>query len=236
MDWFGMLLLNIPQDAKIHISVLPDTFLPNVYVNMTMAEKEDAENWSPVKKGNDASEVFMLRDYVPGDSLKQIHWKMSAKKGQMIVKESSLPIEKSLLIYWDKNTVESSAEEMDAMAECVASVSQAISGQGISYVLGWTEGKNQMFEVVDTDDQLLQSIPRMLKHGPDTTPVSRKPEVHNEYSKIIYFAQTAPEQLEQFQCSNITLLLCDKHAGNAGEQVITYSAEKYMEELEYIEV
>ena len=38
-------------------------------------------------KGSDFSEIGQVREYIPGDSLKDIHWKLSAKKEALMVKE-----------------------------------------------------------------------------------------------------------------------------------------------------
>ena len=38
-------------------------------------------------RGSDFSEVGQIREYIPGDSLKDIHWKLSAKKEALMVKE-----------------------------------------------------------------------------------------------------------------------------------------------------
>ena len=70
------------------------------------------------KKGSDYSETFQLREYVPGDSIKQIHWKLSEKLDKLVVREASLPVQKSTLVFWDKYAENGfSPEEADAMAE-----------------------------------------------------------------------------------------------------------------------
>lgn len=38
-------------------------------------------------RGSDFSEVGQVREYIPGDSLKDIHWKLSAKREALMVKE-----------------------------------------------------------------------------------------------------------------------------------------------------
>lgn len=235
MDWIGFLPLKVKQSARAHAAVLPDTFVSTVDLKISASQKEDAQNWSPVKKGNDQSELFALRDYVPGDSMKQIHWKLSAKRNQMIVKEASLPIEKSLLIFWDKNIGNPMPEEMDAMAESIASIGQEILSQGITFVLGWTEGGNDVFETIDQEEQLLQAIPRMIKYGADPLAAAEGIEHEEEYGKILLFASEVSENL-RFHCEDVTMLICGREYAGMDEKIVTYGADSYLKDLEYIEV
>lgn len=233
MDWIGFLPVICISKAQGKASVLPDTFSTSVFLNMSMANREEADSWSQNSKGNDQSEVFLLRDYIEGDSLKHIHWKLSSKRQQLIVKESSLPVEKTLLIFWDKNAGQSSAKEMDAMAECIVSIAQAIYKQGISFTLGWTEGKNNIFEEIDTEEQLLQTVPRMLKKGSDLTVDSG---IKCEFGKIIYIARRIPEYLQGFADKEITLVLCDRYANSELWPVVNFEPETYLTDLEIIEL
>lgn len=241
MDWVGFLPVPCKVHAQGNVSVLPDTFAPNVYLSMAMAQRDDAENWSDCLKGNDQTEVFALRDYVEGDSLKQIHWKLSSKRQQLIVREASLPIEKSLLIFWDKNTAKASPQAMDAMAECTASVAQEIYNQGISFTLGWSDGKMNAYEDIDSEDQLLQSIPWMIKWGADmesgsSAHLHRQAGVRNDFGKVIYIAKTFPEDFEQFSSGAMTMILCDSKAVSNIWPVVTFDAENYLTDLETIEL
>lgn len=43
------------------------------------------------RKGSDASEMFDIRDYVPGDDIRTIHWKLSGKTDELIVRQASAP-------------------------------------------------------------------------------------------------------------------------------------------------
>ena len=47
-----------------------------------VAESEESRN-----KGSDYAEVSDIREYVPGDRLRDIHWKLSAKQDTLMVKE-----------------------------------------------------------------------------------------------------------------------------------------------------
>ncbi|MCD8026684.1 MAG: DUF58 domain-containing protein, partial [Clostridiales bacterium] len=50
------------------------------------------------KPGGGYSDYYELRSYRNGDSLKQIHWKLSGKYDNIIVRSPSIPIYKSLVV------------------------------------------------------------------------------------------------------------------------------------------
>ncbi len=50
-------------------------------------------------KGNDTSEVSDIREYIPGDKLQNIHWKLSAKKDSLMVKEHVSLTSSQLIFY-----------------------------------------------------------------------------------------------------------------------------------------
>lgn len=55
----------------------------------------------PKKGGDDGSEVFEVRAYRDGDPLQRVHWKLTAKTGEMLVREFSLPKREVLLLQVD---------------------------------------------------------------------------------------------------------------------------------------
>ena len=52
-------------------------------------------------KGNDFSEMTDMREYIPGDRLKDIHWKLSAKKQKLMVKEYTAVSQSEAVIFCD---------------------------------------------------------------------------------------------------------------------------------------
>lgn len=239
-DWFGFLPLSVNVEAGGKISILPDTFLPQVSIHMSYAKADEAESWSQIQKGQDYTEVFALRDYVEGDSLKQIHWKLSSKRNQLIVKEASLPTTKSLLLFWDKNAKEADAKEMDVLAEAASSIAQAVSEQGITYCLGWTEGKNCEFENIENGDDLLQTIPRMIKTGRDGEAQSgarlcaQIPRT-KDFGKVIYFAKDMPEDFCEIGSGDMTMILCGG-MGDGQWPVYTCHPDTYLTDLQAVEL
>ena len=237
MDWFGFLAVRKKLDLLAKGSILPDSFLINLDLNLAMIEDSSSEDWSQNKKGNDLSSVFELRDYRPGDSLKQIHWKLSSKRNELIVKEGSLPTQKSLLLFWDKNSGDSSPQEIDLAAEVLTSLAQALEAQGRDYVLAWTQGHRLMAEEVKAGDRLPSLIPRVIKVGPakDQDLVFESETRLGKFGKIIYLAKEEPVNLVFKDFGHLTYILAEKNTSNRW-RTINYGLHSFEEDLQWIEV
>lgn len=240
-DWFGFLPAKIVCGEKGKISVLPDMFEPTVTLSVSPAYASDSESWAESRKGSDYTEVFALREYVQGDSLKQIHWKLSAKKDQLIVREGSYPTARTLLLFWDKNTAKADGQEMDAMAEIVSSISQEISRQGVAYVLAWTEGRECVSEEINSVDELLQAIPRMIKTGASAEEASgaalwSEQYEHGDYGKAVYFGKTLPEDFVPLSAGDMTYILKEEASCKETGRCIGYRIDSYMQDLQYVEL
>ena len=94
-DCFGLVGIRANFDAHGACVVQPDTFLQTLVLSPAAAHIDDTEDYSNERPGYGLSEMFQIRDYVPGDSQRQIHWKLSHKYGKLIVKDPSLPITRS---------------------------------------------------------------------------------------------------------------------------------------------
>ena len=96
-DIFGVLPLAVPCHVHALICVMPDTFPVETDPVLALSSRTDCDEYAPDVKGNDPTEIFQLREYAPGDSLRQIHWKLSGKTGRYMVREGSKPVDHRLL-------------------------------------------------------------------------------------------------------------------------------------------
>lgn len=88
-------LFRFPFGKKLQqtVYVLPT---PVRVENLPDLEKSLWVGWKPKPDG--FSEVHDLREYRPGDNLRQIHWKLSAKTGKYIYREPLRPLRKRPLL------------------------------------------------------------------------------------------------------------------------------------------
>lgn len=79
--------------CKDEIIIVPK--LPPVEImNKLVRELTDGDDdlYATNKPGDDPTEIFGIREYAPGDHIRNIHWKLSSKYGDLMVKEFSLPL------------------------------------------------------------------------------------------------------------------------------------------------
>ena len=97
-DCFGLIGIRCQCGAKAHVTVQPDTFPIRVELLPTPDSPEDSDSYSQERPGEDLTETFQIREYVPGDSMRQIHWKLSGKFDRLIVRDPALPITRNVLV------------------------------------------------------------------------------------------------------------------------------------------
>ncbi len=96
-DLMGFFFLKKNLDSKGELIVLPQLIKQEIgdrtYFESGMLESEESS-----KKGNDFSDVQEIREYIPGDKLMSIHWKLSAKRDILMVKDRVSMSDKQLVV------------------------------------------------------------------------------------------------------------------------------------------
>lgn len=105
-DYLGLFRLKPRKIGTATTLVLPEPIKMEVPPDLS---RYLARSWRP-KPGGGFSENHELRLYRPGDSLNQVHWKLSAKTGKLILREPMEPERGLMLLTMD---VTGTAEELD---------------------------------------------------------------------------------------------------------------------------
>lgn len=100
-DLLGMFCWKKETDIVNEIFIHP----PEIQMSVGLSKRKESRNFGklyhPFKKGQDVSEISNLRDYVPGDEINRIHWKLSAKFDKVIIKEFGYPANYDTLILYE---------------------------------------------------------------------------------------------------------------------------------------
>lgn len=140
-DLLGFITLRKEIQEKSSIRVYP---LYQVYevvksndVLQGITESEESKG-----RGNDFSEVSSIREYIKGDRRKDIHWKLSAKKGVLMVKERVNLSGDELLVLLELRGLPQQIEEVLSYGYAICK--HMITGK-IPVTLMWYDGNQRDF-------------------------------------------------------------------------------------------
>lgn len=147
------------------------------------------------QKGDDLSQIFQLRSYALGDSLRQIHWKLSEKHGSLITREGSADAKETLLVYWDPSESSDNPASADALAQAVASVCCALEDSGVAFRFAANPTDSRAF----CDDATAEDIRfRILEAMRRPSPPSPLASERVGESRVLYFSMRRPPSGERF--------------------------------------
>ena len=209
-DIFGILPLHIPCKAKKRIVVMPDTFPVEIESTLSQSDLDDCSEYAPDQKGTDRTETFQIRDYVPGDSLQQIHWKLSSKLDKLIVRDPALPIDHELMVFLDRSQDVIEPAEADALMEAVTSVCQGLAEAGQPFQLAWNEDVIAVYEV-GNKEQLPEAVAAMLKSrrvvtGRTGSDLYQKTRGDVKVGAVLYFCSQLPQN--PFPKAKVQIYMC----------------------------
>lgn len=121
---------------------------------------EDSDRFSLYKKGDDPSEIFDIREYVDGDKIQRIHWKLTGKTGHLMVKEGSLPLTKAVNIFVDlsvQSKKEQKYKDMNLLVQGIYSISMFMIEHAIPQKYLWYDRENKIIQerIVEQEEELL---------------------------------------------------------------------------------
>ena len=171
---------------KAEVSFSPYEILVNPNTEYVPLEQDDLERYdmesfkyADGKVGSDSSETVGIREYIPGDSIKGIHWKLSAKTGEIMVKEYGLPVDTKLMVLADKKLPKKEAEDrendgekagekrMESLAEFALSTSKTLLEKEMSHEFGWFSMERKSFErrTIQNQDDYQSMMKEFLSSG-----------------------------------------------------------------------
>lgn len=152
-DAFGLfnkvLKKNLPKWEVIFLP-LPE----ELYVNLDyvpFVDVEESDTFSDDYRGFDSSELFGIREFKEGDRVHQIHWKLSAREGMMMIREFSQPVESNVYVCVDLNPNVSTKEVLQSCT----SIAYALLSEEVPFFMcyyAWKQKRIIRRKIEDADD------------------------------------------------------------------------------------
>jgi len=161
-DYLGLFSFPVRQKEKKVLRILPKPIPVSAVPNL---QRYLAESWRP-KPGGGYSENHELRLYRPGDRLNQVHWKLSAKTGKLILREPMEPRRGLVLLTM---SLSGTPEELDRKLGRLISLGNHILQQGIPFELRVLTGEGISFFPIRDAQELGRTVDLLL-----SSPIARE--------------------------------------------------------------
>ena len=111
----------------------------------------EGDAYSHTRAGNDPSETFNIRPYIPGDRIQLIHWKLSEKLDSTMIRELGHPEGARVLLAF--NSHQAPPHQRDALAELFFSAMAVIRSIHSSVVSGGRLDTVESMDVTPCEDK-----------------------------------------------------------------------------------
>ena len=240
-DLFGLWRSKPLPCGKELVTVAPRLFLPRVTLTENTTVVTEGELYSQTKPGSDPSETFGVREYLPGDPIRQIHWKLSQKADTLLLRELGLPVvNRTLLVFRNVLTEREDVTpaQAEAMAEVFLSVSRALVNDGLAHTAAFAAHGQYLLTEVQNETELhaLEARLLALSWEADDGALSRLLG-ETPYAHVAVLSAAVPPDAERYCRGNrVTLLTLSPGAGESGVFTVPFTAEGFAEELQFIEL
>ncbi len=161
-DLFGIVYKTVSLNKCVYITVLPE--ITQTHSTITSSSNTEFYEFETTKRGNDLYNISYLREYQKGDSLKQIHYKLSAKNDNYIVKQGVDNEQKTAQLVFDNfvekelTPMQSNSKVEEFISICFALIEKNIKLQISTFI----NNKITSFEI-NSEDDLFSAVPEILK-------------------------------------------------------------------------
>ncbi|MCI9441277.1 MAG: DUF58 domain-containing protein [Ruminococcus sp.] len=168
-DMLGIFCRTISLHQQKNIGIMPPfELMPLEITRRTREFLADADEYSTEKKGDDPSEIYQVREYRPPDSIHSIHWKLSAKEDNLMVKEHGFPMGCVVLLWIRLPLADTDSAAFNRLLERAASLSVTLLEEKCIHMAAWFEEKSgQVIKWrIHTAESVYEWIWRLLSTEP----------------------------------------------------------------------
>ncbi|MCL2571182.1 MAG: DUF58 domain-containing protein [Defluviitaleaceae bacterium] len=204
VDIFGLSAWKAAPAPCNHVLFMPNLMDTQLTINPSTKAVLDSEDYSMHHSGSDPSETFAIREYIPGDSLRSIHWKLSQKTDKLLVRELGLPVKDKVLLLLETSVPgdikEVEYSRISEIGTVIYSVSHKLISFDILHNLGWMDTTSGLYvsrEIAnhnDLDNAFAELLSTEVKHCGTSTieTYSTEPDI-NAPSHVIIAGLVIPQ-------------------------------------------
>ena len=154
-DFLGLFALRFQLPDPVSVTVYPNTTVPDPVPDLTPVR---AVRYVP-KPGGGFSEVTDIRNYRPGDPMRSVHWKLSAKTDSILVKEPQVRVVRRISLAVSGT---SDRDFLDRIFGETLWIAGELLNTGYTFSLLYFAGDTSLVIPVETEYELQAGMVRLL--------------------------------------------------------------------------
>lgn len=164
-DALGLFRLSCAAPPVQEVLIAPKLAQVHLLNDQAQFGLYDSAVYSQHRPGQDVSELFALHEYVPGEELRRVHWKLSSKLDKLVVREFGLPVGQPVTVLLETQAREgvSSGDALSTCFDAAASLAARLLRSEISFDLAWMDGDALHRQVIEGWNTLEQELPALLR-------------------------------------------------------------------------
>ena len=185
------------------ILIFPKPIFLHVLLTQWPKAIETGEIYDEQIRGEDVSETFDLREYQKGDSIRTVHWKLSGKTDDLLVREFSRPANYNTILLFEfhrrPEEDSDSKHSINMIASLTRAVMEGLLQLNMGHQIGFVIRGTLRINTIDSQDAAAQMVESMMsmkaeKGSTDMIQTFLKLEMYRQYTKVIYITERFDER------------------------------------------
>ncbi len=185
------------------ILIFPKPIFLHVLLTQRPKAIETGEIYDEQIRGEDVSETFDLREYQKGDSIRTVHWKLSGKTDDLLVREFSRPANYNTILLFEfhrrPEEDSDSKHSINMIASLTRAVMEGLLQLNMGHQIGFVIRGTLRINTIDSQDAAAQMVESMMsmraeKGSTDMIQTFLKLEMYRQYTKVIYITERFDER------------------------------------------
>lgn len=189
-DTMGLFSFRKNADIRHSVAILPSVY-PLMAISSTILQDVENNITSRTMKGNDPSEIMDVREYRDTDRIARIHWKLSDKYDQLMVKDFGDPISNDVLLLLD--LIGNSPEETCSLLDAAYSISNFLIKNQLTFEMEWYDSihERSVLNDISQKNDLKSAFEDIMTNGrcqkqPWVLKSCSRASVQKPYSVVMY--------------------------------------------------
>jgi uncharacterized protein (DUF58 family) len=164
-DYLGIFTIKKKLGVCTEAFVLPQIQFIDARIDTATNVSMESSTYSKVKPGDNPSEIFDIRPFRDGDRMRNIHWKLSSKLDEWMVKEFSQPTDSTVLLLTE--LLAPNMQMLDTLVDVLATLSHFLTENQMNHRIAWFDQKNAQFneETIESEDDFGLLMNTVLSAG-----------------------------------------------------------------------